>query len=184
MAVFTMISINASAQSPMHFGVKVSSNHSNISGNLDNLSKKSGLGFSAGIVGRYDISRLYVQGELLYSEQKSEIENAGVESAKWKSIEVPLTVGIYLVDLNTVKVHAFGGAVYSHLINDKLSFKENIKTVDSNFTKANIKAKLGAGVDIGKFTFDLAYSRSLNNLSKDFKSRSNNVNLGVSYLFL
>lgn len=184
MALFTLVSFNAFAQSPFHLGIKATSNHSNISGDLKNLSKSTGLGFSAGITTRYDIDRLYLQADLMYSEQKANVDTHGVSSAKWKSIEVPLTVGFHLLDFNTVKVHVFGGAVYSHLINDKLTFKENIKTVDTNFNKSNIKAKLGVGVDIGKFTVDLAYSRGLNNLSKDFKSKSNNVNIGVSYYFL
>jgi predicted porin len=179
-----MFSVQSMAQSPFQMGIKVTSNHSNIAGNLENLSKSTALRFSAGITTKYTINKLFLQTDLLYSESKSDIENIEVNQAKWKSIDLPIALGYTILDLNQFKVHVLAGGTYSQIIDNTLNFNDNLKNIDSNFSKKNIQAKVGAGISIGKVTFDLSYSRSLNNLSKDFKSKSNNIQLGVSYLFL
>ncbi|WP_233266141.1 hypothetical protein [Myroides fluvii] len=67
-----LLAVNSiNAQSSFQLGVKVSSNHANIAGNLNNLSKSSALGFSGGITTQYHFDRLFVQADLLYSESKS-----------------------------------------------------------------------------------------------------------------
>lgn len=175
---------SVNAQNPFQFGVKVSSNHANIAGNLNNLSTSSALGFSGGITTQYHFDHLFVQADLLYSESKSAVDDGAIHQAKWKSIDLPIAVGYDLFDFKTVKVHVIAGGVYSQVIDDKLSVHDNIQAIDTRWNKNNIKAQIGAGVNLGKFSFDLVYSRSLNNLSKDFKSKSNHVQLGVSYYFL
>lgn len=172
------------AQNPFQLGVKVTSNHANIAGNLANLSKSTSFGFSAGITTKYNFDRLFIQTELLYSESKSEVDNAVVHQVKWKSIDLPISLGYTLISFDAIQVHVLAGGIYSQIIDDQLSWNENAKAVQSDFNKNNIKAKIGAGVTLGKFAVELTYSRSLNNLSKDFKSKSNNVQVGLSYLFL
>ncbi|MBB1137904.1 porin family protein [Myroides sp. WP-1] len=184
LAALTMCSAEALAQSPFQLGVKVTSNHSNIAGNLTNLSRSNALGFSAGITTQYHFDRLFLQADLLYSESKSDVDHTGIQQAKWKSIDIPLAIGYNILDLNKIKVHITAGGVYSQVIDDKLTLAENLGSLDNRWNKNNIKAQLGAGVSWGKFSFDLVYARSLNNLTKDFKSKSNHVQVGLSYYFL
>ncbi|MDR2221484.1 MAG: porin family protein [Flavobacteriaceae bacterium] len=181
---FSFLSTKTLAQRPFEMGVKVTSNHSNIAGNLENLSTTNALGFSAGITTKYNINRFFVQTELLYSEAKSDVQDVLIQQAKWKSIDLPIAIGYTLLDLNRFKVHVVAGGIYSQVIDEKLNFNENLEAFDTNFNKKNIKAKIGAGVSLGKVSFDLTYSRSLNDLSKDFSSKANNIQLGVSYFFL
>ncbi|MCS4238463.1 hypothetical protein M2306_001419 [Myroides gitamensis] len=182
--LLAVCSVNAQNQNPFQLGVKVASNHANIAGNLENLSKSSAMGFSAGVTAKYHMDRFFVQTELLYSESKSSLDNPLIDRAKWKSIDLPVSIGYTLFDFNTIRLHVLAGGVYSRVINDKLSAIDNLTTGDWNFNKNNVKAQVGAGVTMGRFAVELTYARQLNSLSKNFKSKSNQVQLGVSYMFL
>lgn len=177
-------STTVQAQNPFQLGVKVSSNHANIAGNLSNLSTSNALGFSGGLTTRYHLDRFFLQADLVYSESKSTLEDPAIKQAKWKSIDLPLAIGYDLLDLKMMKVHVMAGGVYSQVIDDKLSFRDNIEAIDGRWNKNNIKAQVGAGISLGNFSFDLTYARSLNSLSKDFKSKSNHIQVGLSYYFL
>ncbi|WHT39282.1 porin family protein [Myroides sp. mNGS23_01] len=177
-------STTVQAQSPIQIGIKVNTNHSNIKGNLSNLSTSNALGFSGGLTTRYHLDQLFFQADLLYSESKSTLDNTAIKQAKWKSIDLPLAVGYDLLHLKAMKVHVMAGGVYSQVIDDKLSFRDNIEAIDGRWNKNNIKAQVGAGISLGNFSFDLVYARSLNNLAKDFNSKSNHVQVGLSYYFL
>ncbi|MBB1149675.1 porin family protein [Myroides sp. NP-2] len=182
-----LCSLDASAQKAQHpfrLGVKVSSNHANIAGNLKNLSTSSAQGFSAGITTQYHFDRLFIQTDLLYSESKSPVEHAFVHRAKWKSIDIPIALGYTLLDVQKVKVHVLAGGIYSQIIDDQLKLTENLERFDYSLNKNNVKAQIGAGVTVGDFVVELKYSRSLNNLSKDIKSKSNHLQIGLSYMFL
>ncbi len=182
----SLFSLDAAAQqapNPFRLGVKASSNHANIAGNLKDLSKSSAQGFSAGITTQYHFDRLFIQADLLYSESKSPVDHALVHQAKWKSIDLPISLGYTLLDFQKVKVHVLAGGVYSQVIDDKISLTDNLEKFDYTLNKNNVKAQLGAGVTLGDFVVELKYSRSLNNFSKNSKSKSNHVQLGLSYMF-
>ncbi|MNK03755.1 hypothetical protein D3C87_216070 [compost metagenome] len=172
------------SKSPIHIGFKGGANFSNLSLAKSNLDAKYSLGYHGGLFTRVDISQLYVQGEVLYSQKKSKIENSsfGKEQAKWSSIEVPVLVGYKLLQSDNLNFRIFGGGVYSYVLNDKASVLKQVSQSFQKFDKSNVGYQVGAGVDVGKLTFDLRYEGALTNISKEFKARPNSFQASIGFM--
>lgn len=178
--------INAQSAFPVHIGIKGGSNYSELPVS-DGVSSKYAVGYFAGVMGRFDFKRFYVQNEILYSEKSSKIDqtsSAGSKNATWRSIEMPLVIGYKVVDLSALNVRVFGGGVYSYVLDENFSSVNQLKDSYKKFDKSNIGYQVGAGIEMWKFTVDLTYQGGLNNFSKEFNSKSNSFNISVGYFFL
>lgn len=176
--------VKSQSKTPIHIGFKGGANFSNLSLSNSNLDSKYSLGYHGGMFTRIDISKLYVQAELLYSQKKSKVENStiGTKQAKWSSIEVPVLVGYKLLQSDNVNFRIFGGGVYSYVLNDKTSVLKQVSHSFQKFDKSNIGYQVGAGVDFGKLTLDLRYEGALTNISKEFKSRPNSFQASIGFM--
>nr|WP_294876775.1 porin family protein [uncultured Pedobacter sp.] len=172
------------SKSPVHIGFKGGANFSNLSLSKSNLDAKYSLGYHGGIFTRVDISQFYLQGEVLYSQKKSKIENGsfGAQKAKWNSIEVPVLVGYKLLNSEDLAFRIFGGGVYSYVLNDKASILKQASQSFRRFDKSNIGYQAGAGVDIGRLTLDLKYEGALTNMSKEFKARPSSFQASIGFM--
>ncbi len=175
---------NAQGNSPIHIGIKGGANFSNLSLSKSNLDANYSPGYHAGVFTRVDISKLYLQGELLYSQKKSKIENgsSGAQHAKWNSIEVPVLVGYKLLKSENATFRIFGGGVYSYVLNDKASILKQVSQSFQKFDKSNIGYQAGVGVDMGRLTLDLKYEGALTNISKEFKARPNSFQASLGFM--
>jgi len=132
---------------------------------------------------RINISKSYIQADLLYAEKSIKFEGDGSsEKTTMKNLEIPVVYGYKLLSSPLYNVRVFGGGVYSVTLN-KLS-KDSVDDAFKDFDKSNIGYRVGAGVDILKFTVDVSYDGGLNNVSKDFKSKPNTWFVAVGYKFL
>ena len=182
---FTMMATAASAQkSPIHIGLKGGANFSKLPISSSGISSKYATGFSAGAFTRIDISKVYVQGELLFSKKASKFNSDLLNDQKvsWSSIEVPVLVGYKLLNMDLLNVRIFGGGVYSYTISEKSSLFKQINSSFNKFDKSNIGYQVGAGIDVGKLTFDLRYEGGLSSVSKQFKSRPNSFQASVGFM--
>jgi len=176
--------VKSQSKNPVHIGFKGGANFSNLSLSNSNLDSKYSLGYHGGMFTRIDISKLYLQGELLYAQKKSKVENSliGAKQAKWSSIEVPVLVGYKILQSDNVNFRVFGGGVYSYVLNDKTSVLKQVSQSFQKFDKSNVGYQVGAGVDIGKLTLDLRYEGALTNISKEFKSRPNSFQASIGFM--
>jgi opacity protein-like surface antigen len=176
--------VKAQSKSPIHFGLKGGANSSSLSLSGSNLDARHSLGYHAGIFTRVDFSKVYVQGELLYSQKKSKVENgsAGTQQVKWNSIEVPVVVGYKILRSEDVTLRIFGGGVYSHTLNEKASILKQVSQSFDKFDKSNIGYQAGAGVDIGRLTFDMKYEGALTSISNQFKARPNTFHASIGFM--
>jgi opacity protein-like surface antigen len=183
-AAFITNEVKSQSKSPIHFGFKGGANFSNLSLSKGNLDSKYSLGYHGGLFTRVDISQLYMQGEVLYSQKKSKIENSGLsdKQAKWNSIEVPVLVGYKLLQSDNLNFRIFGGGVYSYVLNDKASVLKQVSQSFQKFDKSNVGYQVGAGVDFGKLTLDLRYEGALTNISKEFKARPNSFQASIGFM--
>lgn len=182
---FTMMATAASAQkSPIHIGLKGGANFSKLPISSSGISSKYATGFSAGAFTRIDISKVYVQGELLFSKKASKFNSDLLNDQKvsWSSIDVPVLVGYKLLNMDLLNVRIFGGGVYSYTISEKASLFKQINNSFNKFDKSNIGYQVGAGIDVGKLTFDLRYEGGLSSVSKQFKSRPNSFQASVGFM--
>ena len=173
----------AQSKSPIHVGFKGGSNFSNLSLSGNNVDTKYSVGYHGGVFTRLDISKLYLQGELLYAHKESKIEGASISAtkAKWNSIGVPLLIGYKVFESENLALRIFGGGVYSYIINDKASILSQVSQSFKEFDKSNIGYQAGAGVDFGRLSLDLKYEGSLTKISKEFKGRPNSFQASIGF---
>jgi opacity protein-like surface antigen len=176
--------VKSQSKTPIHIGLKGGANFSNLSLSNSNLDSKYSLGYNGGLFTRIDISKMYLQGELLYAQKKSKVENSsiGAKQAKWSSIEVPVLLGYKLLQSDNVNFRIFGGGIYSYVLNDKASVLKQVSQSFQKFDKSNVGYQVGAGVDIGKLTLDLRYEGALTNISKEFKARPNSFQASIGFM--
>ncbi|MCE1202621.1 MAG: PorT family protein [Bacteroidia bacterium] len=83
-------------------------------------------------------------------------------------IEIPLQLGVKLIDLEVLNLRVFGGPSASFVVNKQIqtnqgsSFTNPIK--ESDIKDVQWGLKLGAGLDILMFAVDVKYSMGLNNI--------------------
>ena len=143
------------------------------------IKDKADNGMMLGAFLRVNLNKWYLQPELNYVSRKSEVVVEGVGfDVKTKSLDIPVLLGYKLVKLPAFKLRAFAGPVASFNIDD--SFKSTLMTVDEDFKSAVWNAKVGAGVDVWKLTFDVDYEFGLSDVSSEFlkKNKMFNVTLG------
>jgi len=181
--LLTTAAFNTYAQSPINIGIKAGANFTTLSHNLKEYNNKTSTGFGVGAMARINISKSYIQADLLYAEKSIKFEGDGSsEKTTMKNLEIPVVYGYKLLSSPLYNVRVFGGGVYSVTLN-KLS-KDSVDDAFKDFDKSNIGYRVGAGVDILKFTVDVSYDGGLNNVSKDFKSKPNTWFVAVGYKFL
>lgn len=172
------------SKNPLHIGFKAGANFSNLSLSKNGLNSKYSPGYHAGVFTRADLSKFYIQAELLYATKRSKIETntLGNKQVKWNSIEVPVLLGYKLLQGEALNLRVFGGGVYSYVINDKTSVLRNVEQSFQKFDKSNIGYQAGAGVDFGRLSFDVKYEGALTKISKEFKARPNSFQASIGFM--
>jgi opacity protein-like surface antigen len=176
--------VKSQSKSPIHIGFNGGASFSNLSLSKAGLDSKYSLGYHGGLFTRLDISDLYLQGELLYAQRKSKLENGnlGTQTAKWNSIEVPLLIGYKLLKSEQATLRVFGGGVYSYVLKDKASILKQVAQSFDRFDKSNIGYQGGLGVDFGRLSLDLKYEGSLTKLSKEFNAKPNAFQASIGFM--
>ncbi|WP_121966651.1 porin family protein [Myroides sp. N17-2] len=176
----------AQSPSPFHVGIKAGANFTNISTDMKDYSSKTATGYGLGAMARLDIKKTYIQAELFFSEKNSKFEgDSNSFDIKSKQIEIPVVIGHKILDLPLFSLRGFAGGVYTNTFDDKFSGAKIEQTVKfDNFDKNNIGYRVGAGVDILKFTVDVSYDGSFSKTNKETGSRPNTWMVSVGYFFL
>ncbi|MGQ1909823.1 porin family protein [Marinifilum sp. RC60d5] len=164
----------------LHAGLVSTKMDSKIPG-ATTIKDKADNGMMLGAFLRVNLNKWYLQPELNYVSRKSEVVYNGESGdVKTKSMDIPILLGYKLVKLPAFKLRAFAGPVASFNIDDSFS-----ATLKNQFQNEDLKgavwnAKVGAGVDVWKLTFDVDYEFGLSDVSSEFlkKNKMFNVTLG------
>lgn len=184
-AVICMFSSALFAQlsSPVNFGLHAGLVSTKMDSNIPDASTvkdKADNGMMLGAFLRVNLNKWYLQPELNYVSRKSQIEVDGVDfDVKTKSLDIPILLGYKIVKLPVFKLRAFAGPVASFSIDD--SFKSTLDDVDEDFKGAVWNAKVGAGVDVWKLTFDVDYEFGLTDVSSEFLKKNKMVNVTLGF---
>ena len=155
--------------STFDLGVKVGYNTSKLASDMSTFTPSSKGGYNFGAFGRFGGSNFYLQPEFLYVVQNGGFSVGSTRDAiKMKSIQVPVLLGLKLVDLKVASIRAFTGPAISFPAG--YNSDQNIKY---NFNNSVLDYQLGAGVDFLNFTLDIRYAWGL---SKSFDTTSLNSN--------
>lgn len=186
------------------FGVKGSINStkittddpiSGISGyQFDDFKSDVENGYNLGIFARIG-NRVYLQPELLYSMKKGNTEihfdgeNPTVnQEIKLNAVQVPLLLGVKLIDMKLASVRAFTGPAMSIVLDgseSRLDQEDIIDGFQADQLKSNLwDWQLGGGIDIGNFTFDVRYAWGITNITEgdyDFVNKGNTLTFSLGF---
>ena len=178
----------AMADSPLNIGIHggTSSNRINFKDLTSAIGSRAGQGYMIGAFMRINLGALYLEPALNFSHKKSIAEgiqpNAGEErptiTLKNNTFNIPIMVGLQLLDLSIAKLRVFVGPQYSV---GKLKNLKELGNIDQN--KSNWSGKVGVGLDIWKLTFDIDYEKGFNKIAHELKApRSFNFTLGLKII--
>ncbi|MBN2639371.1 MAG: PorT family protein [Bacteroidales bacterium] len=172
-----------------HFGPQIGYTSSTLSYNANDISSSLKNNMVFGVFARIG-KKVYLQPELNYLTQGTtfKFENGTEQNADLKSIQVPLSLGVNLVDAKLVKVRLFGGGTANFVVNKDITFKNLIgETGDylnkDNFKNANFQYQVGVGVDVLMFALDVKYYGPLDKLvdgSVNYNNQTHTVDAGSS----
>lgn len=173
------------AQSPINVGIHggVSSNRIKVRDIPYEVKSGAHAGFLVGAFCRVNLGSIYLEPSLNFSQKKSVLkaENLDSESTiKINSFDIPLMVGVKILDISILKLRGYLGPV--------VSFPGKVKNLPTGLADLKSKdaiwnGKIGVGVDVWKLTFDIDYEKSFQDLGHDLKSpRSFNFTLGFKII--
>lgn len=138
--------------------------------------------------------KIYFQPELLVNTRKGEMRNTELDlragTVKVGSLDIPLLVGVKLIDAKVFNIRAMAGPSASMVINKTIelddSWNDEIDLTEDNLRNLNWGMQLGAGVDVLMFAIDLRYEFGLNDFSKldNFDLKNNTFTLSVGWKIL
>lgn len=181
---FVICGFNIMAQLPLHVGVHggISSNRIKVKDIPKAIGTQAHTGYMLGAFARVDLGKLYIEPSFNFSHKESVVESSeGAEAnsnLKINSFDIPLMLGLQVLDLRLIKFRAYLGPVVSF---PKLKDLKEIHDLDSE--KTNWHGKIGVGADIWKLTFDIDYEKAFKDLGKELKApRSFNFTLGLKFI--
>lgn len=183
LSIVCLAGLHAMAELPVHFGIHggVSSNRIKFAKSLSELKTQADKGFMVGAFLRLNLKSLYLEPSFNYSHQKS---IAGVDNQhlnvklKNNTFEIPVMLGIKILDLSVFKLRAFLGPQVSF---GKL---KNIKQLGNlSPDKTNWSGRVGVGIDLWKLTFDMDYEKGFHKMAPEIKApRAYNFTLGFKII--
>ena len=154
-----------------HFGPQIGYTASTLSYDKNDIKSSLDNNMVIGVFARIG-KKVYLQPELNYLTQGSvfKFNNGTVEQkAQLRSIQVPLSLGVKLVDAKVIKIRLFGGATANFVVNKDISTANVVSTTGDyltadNFKNANFQYQVGVGVDVLMFALDVKYYGPLDKL--------------------
>lgn len=184
--LFASFLLPAAAQSPINLGLKGGISSSKLTSNLDEYNEESINNFHAGAFIRVNLGRIYVQPEAYFNSKGGELKESGgiVNSFDLKTVDVPVLLGIKIINADPLVVRANAGPVFSFVTDKELNEGSDF---DRDYIEDNFFGwQYGVGLDFMMFTLDARVENSSGELYKgpdlESKSKSFVVSLGIKLL--
>lgn len=192
----SIFSIAIFAQKPVSFGLKAGWNADRLTTDYSKISEDFRSGFQGGIFLGFNKGRFYIQPEAYFSLKRGilqatiypddpEKELQVEQEVKLQSIDIPILVGVKLLNKEVVKFRVWAGPLVSFAVNKdyKLANTEenedlSNKITGNDFKTATWSGQVGAGLDLFMLTFDVGYEFGLDSFLTvkaldDFNLRNN-----------
>jgi len=191
------------AQLPFAIGIKgginstkiTTDNYSEATYNFADFKSDAKSGYNLGVFARLG-TKVYLQPELLYCVKKGQSTSGTAnQQVDLKTIQVPILLGIKLIDLKLASIRAFTGPAMSFPMKSSNVTYEGVSgpIYDTENYKNNIwDWQLGAGVDVGMITLDCRYEWGLSKTSEGsvnvsnptFVNKGNTLTFSVGFKFI
>lgn len=169
--------------STFDLGIKAGWNTSKLTSDMSTFTPSAKGGYNFGAFGRFGGSKFYLQPEFLYVVQNGGFSvGSTTDAIKMKSIQVPVLLGLKVLDLKLASIRAFTGPAIS--FPSGYNSDQNLKY---NFNNSVWDYQLGAGVDVLNFTLDIRYawglSKSINtsDISSNFQPKTNAFTVSLGF---
>jgi hypothetical protein len=183
----------AQAQSAVTFGPKVALNYANLLSPDRRINEDAFVGLAGGAFVRINMGKAYLQPEgyfttkganltFLTGNNPNEAEASG--KVRLTSFDVPVLLGIKLVDTKAFNIRLMGGPVASFLIKEDRNDMNLLDSRSYSYNKSNIGFQAGLGFDIGNLTFDARYEGGLNAINSSFNQKTSLFQFGVGFKIL
>lgn len=167
-------------------GIKGSYNTTSLSTDLNSIKADAKMGYNIGAFGRFGGKTFYIQPEFLYVVKNGDFSTGAITDAlKMKYIQVPVLLGLNVLDLKVLSLHAFTGPAISFSSGYKSD--QNLKY---NLSSSTLDYQLGGGIDVLMFTFDVRYEWSLSkkfdasNALGNFTDKGKTFTVSVGFKFM
>jgi len=185
-ATFVICSL-AYAQIPgFNIGPKVGATFSKFTTDQDQITEELKSTFHFGAFARIG-KKVYLQPELVVMNRsgllKTDLIDGSSNSIKITSIDLPVLLGVKVIDLKATNIRVMAGPVASLTLNKEISIENWENTINrDDFRNANWGIQFGAGADLLFLTLDLRYEIGMNDVSKldgfDLKNNMFIISLG------
>jgi len=162
--IICLFTFSGKAQDFFDAGLKAGINSSKISTHLSDYSPQTINNYSFGAFARLNLGRIYLQPEAYYNtkggEEISQIDANMVNKFDLKTVDVPVLLGLKIIDQKALNLRVMAGPVFSFLTD---------KSVNGQLTKDNLQNSFlawqyGVGVDVLFLTIDAR----MESYNKDF----------------
>lgn len=201
--ILAAVIITSSAFSQISFGPKIGYNTAKLSLDRNDISSELKNSFQFGVFLRIG-KKIYIQPELNWLTQGSIFQTPSTsqilpftQEVSLKTIQIPILIGLKVIDLKMVSVRVFGGPTAS-IVQDKV-IKNTVGNLINPIMKTDISDmiwsfQVGGGIDVMGLTIDIRYNVGLINVLNDveipidgtptsipFESKTNGFTVSIGY---
>lgn len=172
-----------SIQAQLHFGPQIGFNASKLTLNVEDITTSLGSNFMFGAFVRIG-KKIYVQPEVNWMTAGSVFKYPSItwegtelspveQDVKVKSIQIPVTLGWRLINLEVVNIRLFTGIAANIITNKTINTTDTDGSIEKGLiepiTDANIsdltwQYHFGAGVDVLMFALDVKYTGAFSSI--------------------
>jgi hypothetical protein len=171
-------------------GPKIGASFSKFSTDQDQIKEEMKSTFYFGAFARLG-KKVYLQPELLIMSRNGLLKDKNIpessNSLKIRTIDIPLMLGVKVIDLKAANVRVMAGPVASLVINKSIASENWDEAITKNdIRNANWGLQFGAGADLLFLTLDIRYEIGMNDYSKlqDFNLKNNMFTVGLGWKIL
>lgn len=144
----------------------------NVKSVADMKSKAKG-GYLIGVFARLGGEKWFFQPELQYRARTADFKlkdaAKGNIEVDYKTLDIPLQLGVNLLDLSVVKIGVHTGPVASFKLDESTNIKSTASSLDEHIKdyKSIVWAgQVGVSVDILRFVIDLSYEKGFTDIAE------------------
>ncbi len=180
--------VSSFAQATFDLGVKGGVNFSKMSFSEDDYSSESVTKTHIGAFGRIGWDRVFIQPEVYFSGKGGDLYDLEKEltTVDFKTVDVPLLLGVKLIKGKVFDLHIVGGPVFSGITSK--DFSDGSLSDEEYYNNHFFGIQYGVGIDVLFFTLDARMENGLSELYSDptvagkGKNQTFMISLGLKFL--
>lgn len=153
------------AQPVFDLGLKGGVNYSNLYYDTDDYTSDAIIKSHMGVFSRIGWGRVFIQPEAYFSGKGGDLTSNmynTITSFDYKSVDVPVLLGVKLINGESVSLHAVAGPVFSGITSEDVT-ESNL--FNNDFYKSHyFSMQYGVGLDVLFLTLDARFEQGINNL--------------------